>query len=150
MDKSLPWRSAQTVVLMLFNDADALALEDIAAATGIEDRELRRTLQSLACGKMRVLTKEPKVPACPPFLDRHAAPLPVLLSLAERHRERSAEQAKALQILAAMARQMEWQMAGLLRSTVVFSAWDLPRNSCGPLETAIASSVLHASGLARE
>ena len=26
-----------------------------------EDRELRRTLQSLACGKVRVLTKEPKV-----------------------------------------------------------------------------------------
>ena len=27
---------------------------------GIEDKELRRTLQSLACGKVRVLTKEPK------------------------------------------------------------------------------------------
>lgn len=46
---------------MLFNDADELALEDIASATGIEDRELRRTLQSLACGKVRVLQKEPKV-----------------------------------------------------------------------------------------
>ena len=46
---------------MLFNDADKLALEDIASATGIEDRELRRTLQSLACGKVRVLQKEPKV-----------------------------------------------------------------------------------------
>ncbi len=53
--------AAQTVVLMLFNDADALSLDEIAAATGIEDRELRRTLQSLACGKQRVLTKEPKV-----------------------------------------------------------------------------------------
>ena len=51
----------QTVVLMLFNDVDELSLEEIAAATGIEDRELRRTLQSLACGKQRVLTKEPKV-----------------------------------------------------------------------------------------
>ncbi|KAK9826788.1 hypothetical protein WJX81_000888 [Elliptochloris bilobata] len=50
----------QATVLMLFNDADELALEDIAAATGIEDRELRRTLQSLACGKVRVLQKEPK------------------------------------------------------------------------------------------
>ena len=47
-------------MLMLFNDAEELALEDIAAATGIEDRELRRTLQSLACGKVRVLQKEPK------------------------------------------------------------------------------------------
>jgi len=26
-----------------------------------EDEELRRTLQSLACGKARVLTKQPKV-----------------------------------------------------------------------------------------
>ena len=51
----------QATVLMLFNDADALALADIAAATRIEDRELRRTLQSLACGKVRVLHKEPKV-----------------------------------------------------------------------------------------
>mmetsp|Transcript_6002 Transcript_6002/g.17169 ORF Transcript_6002/g.17169 Transcript_6002/m.17169 type:complete len:735 (-) Transcript_6002:2064-4268(-) len=50
----------QTVVLSLFNDADRLGFTDIAAATGIEDRELRRTLQSLACGKWRVLTKEPK------------------------------------------------------------------------------------------
>ena len=62
---------AQTVVMMLFNEADVLSLEDIAAASGIEDRELRRTLQSLACGKHRVLTKEPKArrggphpPAC--------------------------------------------------------------------------------------
>ena len=53
---------AQTVVLMLFNDADALSFEDIKADSGIEDRELRRTLQSLACGKTRVITKEPKVP----------------------------------------------------------------------------------------
>ena len=28
--------------------------------SGIEDKELRRTLQSLACGKVRVLVKEPK------------------------------------------------------------------------------------------
>lgn len=48
----VPWR-AQTVVLALFNDADRLSFGDIAAATGIEDRELRRTLQSLACGKVR-------------------------------------------------------------------------------------------------
>ena len=53
--------ATQTVVMMLFNEADTLSLEDIAAASGIEDRELRRTLQSLACGKHRVLLKEPKV-----------------------------------------------------------------------------------------
>ncbi|KAK3094652.1 hypothetical protein FSP39_004482 [Pinctada imbricata] len=34
--------------------------EDIKQATAIEDGELRRTLQSLACGKARVLTKIPK------------------------------------------------------------------------------------------
>ena len=51
----------QAVVLMLFNDADTLGLAEIAEGTGIEDKELRRTLQSLACGKVRVLQKEPKV-----------------------------------------------------------------------------------------
>lgn len=53
--------SPQAVVLMLFNDVDSLSLEDIRDASGIEDKELRRTLQSLACGRIRVLNKEPKV-----------------------------------------------------------------------------------------
>lgn len=47
----------QTVVLMLFNDAQKLSFQDIRDSTGIEDKELRRTLQSLACGKVRVLQK---------------------------------------------------------------------------------------------
>ncbi len=46
---------------MLFNDADTLGLAEIAEGTGIEDKELRRTLQSLACGKVRVLQKVPMV-----------------------------------------------------------------------------------------
>ncbi|KAE8720011.1 Cullin-4B [Hibiscus syriacus] len=50
----------QTVVLMLFNDAQKLSFLDIKDSTGIEDKELRRTLQSLACGKVRVLQKFPK------------------------------------------------------------------------------------------
>ncbi|KAF6142825.1 hypothetical protein GIB67_002689 [Kingdonia uniflora] len=50
----------QTVVLMLFNDAQKLSFQDIKDSTGIEDKELRRTLQSLACGKVRVLQKFPK------------------------------------------------------------------------------------------
>ncbi|KAA6417758.1 MAG: ubiquitin- cullin 4 [Trebouxia sp. A1-2] len=37
-----------------------LSLADMRDASGIEDKELRRTLQSLACGKIRVLNKEPK------------------------------------------------------------------------------------------
>ncbi|KAH8479441.1 hypothetical protein H0E87_031626, partial [Populus deltoides] len=50
----------QTVVLMLFNDAQKLSFQDIKDSTGIEDKELRRTLQSLACGKVHVLQKLPK------------------------------------------------------------------------------------------
>ncbi|KAK9714390.1 hypothetical protein RND81_06G090800 [Saponaria officinalis] len=50
----------QAVVLMLFNDAETLSFQDIKDATAIEDKELRRTLQSLACGKVRVLLKAPK------------------------------------------------------------------------------------------
>ncbi|CAG9759330.1 unnamed protein product [Ceutorhynchus assimilis] len=50
----------QSLVLLLFNDCDELSLEDIKVATNIEDGELRRTLQSLACGKARVLLKTPK------------------------------------------------------------------------------------------
>ncbi|KAJ9135860.1 hypothetical protein P3X46_032988 [Hevea brasiliensis] len=42
---------------MLFNDAQKLSFQDIKDATSIEDIELRRTLQSLACGKVRVLQK---------------------------------------------------------------------------------------------
>lgn len=42
---------------MLFNDAQKLSFQDIKDATAIEDKELRRTLQSLACGKVRVLQK---------------------------------------------------------------------------------------------
>ncbi|ERE64076.1 cullin-4B-like protein [Cricetulus griseus] len=50
----------QTLVLLMFNEGEEFSLEDIKQATGIEDGELRRTLQSLACGKARVLTKNPK------------------------------------------------------------------------------------------
>ncbi|KAL6553166.1 Cullin-4 [Orobanche gracilis] len=50
----------QTVVLMLFNDAQKLSFQDIKESTAIEDKELKRTLQSLACGKFRVLQKIPK------------------------------------------------------------------------------------------
>uniref|UniRef100_A0A3B3HAS0 Cullin 4B n=1 Tax=Oryzias latipes TaxID=8090 RepID=A0A3B3HAS0_ORYLA len=50
----------QTLVLLMFNEGEEFSLEEIKLATGIEDGELRRTLQSLACGKARVLTKTPK------------------------------------------------------------------------------------------
>lgn len=50
----------QALVLLLFNETDEISLEDIRTATAIEDSELRRTLQSLACGKARVLQKTPR------------------------------------------------------------------------------------------
>ncbi|XP_049729460.1 cullin-4B-like [Elephas maximus indicus] len=49
----------QTLVLLMFNEGDQFSLEEIKTATGLEDRELRRTLQSLACGRARVLIKYP-------------------------------------------------------------------------------------------
>ncbi|XP_015123952.1 cullin-4A [Diachasma alloeum] len=59
-NKELQVSLFQALVLILFNDSDDLSLEEIKAATNIEDGELRRTLQSLACGKARVLQKNPR------------------------------------------------------------------------------------------
>lgn len=50
----------QGLVLLLFNDCNEMTFEELKTATNIEDGELRRTLQSLACGKARVLTKSPR------------------------------------------------------------------------------------------
>ncbi|CAH3951967.1 cullin-4A [Pieris brassicae] len=50
----------QALVLLLFNDGDNLSFEDLKANTNIEEGELRRTLQSLACGKARVVCKSPR------------------------------------------------------------------------------------------
>jgi cullin 3 len=35
-------------------------MQDIKSATDLQDSDLQRTLQSLACGKYRILTKSPK------------------------------------------------------------------------------------------
>ncbi|KLT38707.1 Cullin-domain-containing protein [Cutaneotrichosporon oleaginosum] len=51
------------VVLLLFEEVkegENLSYEEIKAATDLADSDLQRTLQSLACGKYRVLTKTPK------------------------------------------------------------------------------------------
>ena len=50
----------QALVLLSFNDKDTLTYEEIKIMVGIDDMEMRRTLQSLACGKARVLNKSPK------------------------------------------------------------------------------------------
>jgi hypothetical protein len=47
-------------VLLLFNDTDTLSYADIETHTDIASHDLKRTLQSLACGKFKLLTKEPR------------------------------------------------------------------------------------------
>ncbi|KAL2257966.1 hypothetical protein VTK26DRAFT_8899 [Humicola hyalothermophila] len=68
--KELLVSAPQAAVLMLFNDveeddataatAGVLSYEQISEGTGLKGGELDRTLQSLACGRARVLTKHPK------------------------------------------------------------------------------------------
>ncbi|KAH7343073.1 Cullin family-domain-containing protein [Rhexocercosporidium sp. MPI-PUGE-AT-0058] len=64
--KELLVSAFQAVVLLLFNSLETgegdqnLSYGDIQSATGLVDAELKRTLQSLACGKFRILTKHPK------------------------------------------------------------------------------------------
>ncbi|KAK3391859.1 Cullin family-domain-containing protein [Sordaria brevicollis] len=64
--KELLVSAFQAIVLVLFNEAEEkspdgiLSYEQLASATGMPDPELQRTLQSLACGKTRVLNKHPK------------------------------------------------------------------------------------------
>ncbi|KAM7204013.1 Cullin domain containing protein [Naviculisporaceae sp. PSN 640] len=63
--KELLVSAFQAVVLVLFNEAEekhdgVLSYQQIATSTGLSDDDLERTLQSLACGKARVLTKHPK------------------------------------------------------------------------------------------
>merc|ERR1719510_2136852 len=51
----------QTLVLVHFNGtSEPTSFEDLKLSTNIEEGELKRTLQSLACGKARVLHKSPK------------------------------------------------------------------------------------------
>ncbi|CAF1490090.1 unnamed protein product [Didymodactylos carnosus] len=51
----------QALVLLLFNYTEELSYKEIAEQTKIEEVELQRTLQSLACGKIRVMNKKPPV-----------------------------------------------------------------------------------------
>lgn len=48
------------VVLLLFNDNDQMTFETIKEKTDMPEDELKRILQSLACAKIKVLTKSPK------------------------------------------------------------------------------------------
>ncbi|MCJ1393541.1 hypothetical protein MMC18_006416 [Xylographa bjoerkii] len=62
-DKELVVSSFQAIVLLYFNDKhdeESVGYAELKAATSLSDEELKRTLQSLACAKYRVLTKSPK------------------------------------------------------------------------------------------
>ena len=50
----------QALCLLCFNSVDELTYNEVKAATNIEEKELKRTLQSLACGKARVIQKSPR------------------------------------------------------------------------------------------
>jgi len=54
--------SSQTCILYIFNDYDRLDYGRIKELVGVNipDVDLRRELQSLACGKYRILEKNPK------------------------------------------------------------------------------------------
>ncbi|TRX94779.1 hypothetical protein FHL15_004240 [Xylaria flabelliformis] len=59
--KELLVSAYQAVVLTLFNQTDEpMPYQQIAERSGLSGQDLDRTLQSLACGKVRVLTKTPK------------------------------------------------------------------------------------------
>ena len=58
--KELVVSNFQAVVLMLFNEQTTLSYGEIRDQTNIPKAELDRTLQSLACGKARVLLKTPR------------------------------------------------------------------------------------------
>jgi len=59
-EKELCTSTFQAAVLLLFNDFESLTAKEVVEKTGMDDGECRRALQSLACGKTRVLTKTPK------------------------------------------------------------------------------------------
>ncbi|KAK2029853.1 Cullin family protein [Colletotrichum zoysiae] len=61
--KELLVSAYQAIVLTLFNEVGLegfLTYEQISQSTNLQGGELARTLQSLACGQFRVLTKHPK------------------------------------------------------------------------------------------
>ncbi|CDO70959.1 hypothetical protein BN946_scf184829.g68 [Trametes cinnabarina] len=62
-EKELSVSLYQAVILLLFNEETTISYADIKEQTRLgaatDDAELQRTLQSLACGKKRVLRKQP-------------------------------------------------------------------------------------------
>lgn len=50
----------QGAILLLFNQSDDLSYDEIRNAVGMDEKELKVTLQSLACAKIKILVKSPK------------------------------------------------------------------------------------------
>lgn len=50
----------QSLVLLPFNDADTYTCKELQACTGMEEKELKRTLQSLSLAQVKVLKKSSK------------------------------------------------------------------------------------------
>ena len=50
----------QAAILMLFNDVDSLSYADVKTSINLPDEDLVRCLASLACGKFKVLRKQPE------------------------------------------------------------------------------------------
>jgi cullin 4 len=62
-NKELVVSGFQAIVLLHFNNiatSEHISYETLKASTGLPDQDLQRTLQSLACAKLRPLTKHPK------------------------------------------------------------------------------------------
>jgi len=58
--KELDVSLIQCVVMLLFKEESTVSYKDIQEALGADEAEVKRTLQSLACGRIRVLQKKPK------------------------------------------------------------------------------------------
>ncbi|ORX57414.1 cullin 4A [Hesseltinella vesiculosa] len=56
--KELMLSQFQAIVLLLFNTADGMTYKEIATATNLDGKELKRVLQSLSCGQHKILIKE--------------------------------------------------------------------------------------------
>ena len=62
-NKEIVVSAFQAIVLLYFNGKDpseTVPYTEIQAATDLDDAELKRTMQSLACAKYRVLSKTPR------------------------------------------------------------------------------------------
>ena len=51
---------SQCCILLLFNDKDEISYPEIRSSTNLEDKELKRQLQSLSLGKQKLLLKSTK------------------------------------------------------------------------------------------